>query len=1787
MSNFPINFDDDATLPAVNDNIQDLGAEAINAVRDAVFNIEQNIGLTAAGTTGSISNRLDVLLLPDGMPKSSILTSLGLITLPITNDQIIDSAEIPESKLRLDHRTQDLFNYIQDLAGDINISLGWISITGIKLEPHLLGAIYRHTLSQIDVSLVPSQFLNNKFHTLRNNSESYSLINDINNELLTHQFSDGTVTPNIQSIITFGGSTYPSNYAHTASGIFLNTSRFTIIPQTAKDLQQLAEFIDSSSIFTFGGRIQNLYSNGISRSSRSFSLLEDGYSINVIPVTHVITYLLNNGTSSIPIDDINTGDDIIEFIPPTNQVTSNSFDEKFALVKIGDVIRVNYGTVEVSFLIKEKKYIQNFGNKKYIVRIAGKNLFYSINATARIDKPFFNNNKYGVLTVAPANNNFFDTSSLIVGQPHGAQCLGIGFNPNQFDNSHYLLYLVLYPTGDPTDGYVILPGVDVTGNQGGTPGQYDLFKIVENTNNIFRQPGFNYRFIAFAYAGEFGIMLADPYNNVSFSIISGLINTVGFYDKTATTLRFPNNVIDVFTATNGSLPIDALGLGPQHANLASPPFLTTYGSAEASQTPTRIFSPLRKNNYYVDGIEKERLSLESSQNLDRNGDGYWVGTITNSQVFPGPSGRVEVTYNIPIDLSQTSLKIGKTLVVQPLSIKNNATAITNFGRFIIKGINISCAPNSFTEITVYDAVHGTGISPVVLPNQDIQVVIYFNADSISFNKENSTDVNNLNIFKRFFEIYTDSLGTTFTHERGRINISGSNQIINGITLHTSSDLGKLNLVKISPKLRGYQFGNVNKITLNILNYDNVTETFSGRLNSFDGINHDRNGSTVFGKKGEIVRFYDESNIDYVDIIFEFSELISSFVNANLDIQLFPTLELDEEIMLLATCQFNDISKVVNYLRDERQFGNISEKDLSSSLLNFISHPERLLHSNGIIRGFDILDGYNLVNNQIYLSGGEVLVNGKFIQKNSDTVSLPIVKELFNSVLFDIEWAVCINEQGEYQTIPLLDSDITINNPTDPTRKFTAFNPANASSYLLDASTFSDLVGKRKDLTILYIVLTVVNHLVTPATITLFSADARKYINDGESNDPIILTTDDMQGNFKSFRAVSTWLNKNTSHNTHVLIRGEIDIFSPPSLDVSIPKRQITFEGDGGIINVHSNIGFFINSFVKFKNIHFIYKNVPSPALTNADTVNNGQGLLYITTDLDFTLNDVAIEDCVFTVDNVNGQKYPYINLDIRDNRSVINNLNIKNNHFKVKNINDRNAAIAIVNNETDNNILGACLIKNLIIDNNILDGEQSIIITTAKNVGTNLFQNPGIACFNSRISNNFCDAIGALVTTVSGADGYSEFGNGLLINNNTCKYIANLDEKGKFIEVYNIGTDTLNVINNTGSVVIKDNNCSFIHYGFNRSNDSYLKIINNNLYSNFVEAAAHGTDYLSRFNYPFLNKRYAIYVSSPLVNSTSDMNVIISDNITGPLQTIIDPGTGNDNTRYEAYLRCGASAIITNNIFEGIADAININDFEYSGIIFDGYSGIISENYLSRTTSTGIYAYMTTRFNLTSSIRNFVKAIGNIFDNFNVNNASQVSGKDASGNNITDYWDFEKNTNQVDIMAINGMIGIHAGKVATDDNIIITDSPSAGWDIALNDTPDLDDNHPNIKMTYTDAALTKHHKWMINLKDILPNNVLITKLQLDVKSTVIATGSLSGTTLSLYYNNSLINSTTASYVSPYVADTNITLSLIPNTRIANTSGNQINCIINTTFGHNSNTNAIVKIKKLFVTYQYL
>src|ERR1700722_20194477 len=103
MTNYPNSLDTDSTLPIINNNLNQLGGAAINAVRSAIFALETAIGTNPSGSATSLAGRIGTSLNPDGTINPSALTSLGLVGLPITNSQITDNAGIPESKLALDY----------------------------------------------------------------------------------------------------------------------------------------------------------------------------------------------------------------------------------------------------------------------------------------------------------------------------------------------------------------------------------------------------------------------------------------------------------------------------------------------------------------------------------------------------------------------------------------------------------------------------------------------------------------------------------------------------------------------------------------------------------------------------------------------------------------------------------------------------------------------------------------------------------------------------------------------------------------------------------------------------------------------------------------------------------------------------------------------------------------------------------------------------------------------------------------------------------------------------------------------------------------------------------------------------------------------------------------------------------------------------------------------------------------------------------------------------------------------------------------------------------------------------------------------------------------------------------------------------------------------------------------------------------------------------------------------------------------------------------------------------
>ena len=633
MSVYPFAIDSDADIIRVDDNITEIGGEAINQLRDAVFAIEKELGISPSGSASSLANRFDVAHNSDGSIKASALASVGLATLPISDGQVGTNAGIKEYKLDLDHTTSDLYTLIVSNQALLNALNTFAQATDSDLATHIGGGSIlsdgspgRHVASHIDLNNVPSDTRDPLFNwaglldkdgNLRTAETVAQALDQINTSLTSHQNA--------------------TTDAHIAEAINLDISNFETIPQDRDTVQKFVDYIDDFDVVTVRHHRATQHANAVPLIARSTGIsLPDGYGWqNVVSPTTCSTFLVRS-PNTMPVDDISSGDDIVSFSPDN---TNYLFDAQFVRVKVGDIIRINYGNgTEASYPIKAVRFIPG---SEWVVRLNGVNLADADGyALARIDRPLADRETAGVLAVAAANatpTGSFDSilQSVIVGHPKGAVAVGNGFDPGQLDATHYKLYMEMYPTGNPSDRVISLPYIDVTGNAGATVGKYTLDGVIQTTNKKLREIGYNYRLIAFNHDGNFAIMMADAINGASFSITSGN-NSSG----TLVEGLFTENVIGDASGDG----FDALGFGQSHADVASPAYLSSFVDSTAALLPTKVIVPRSSREYVVDGVRNDSFAATWLA----NDEGYWDGYI--SARTPVSAFTIETTYAVELDL---------------------------------------------------------------------------------------------------------------------------------------------------------------------------------------------------------------------------------------------------------------------------------------------------------------------------------------------------------------------------------------------------------------------------------------------------------------------------------------------------------------------------------------------------------------------------------------------------------------------------------------------------------------------------------------------------------------------------------------------------------------------------------------------------------------------------------------------------------------------------------------------------------------------------------------------------------------------------------------------------------------------------------------------------------------------------------------------------------------------------------------------------------------------------------
>lgn len=1693
MTVYPNALDDDQTLIRVDANITEIGGTAINQIRSAIFAIERELGLNPSGSAGSVANRLDVSLNPNGTIKTSALTSVGLATLPITNNQVANNAGIKEFKLDLDFNTSDLNTAILANSALLTSLSAFATITNSNLLAHIAGATTladgstsaRHVASHIDINSVPSDSrdvsfiwdgLKDKDGVDRGSIHVAEALLDINDALVTHENATAD--------------------AHSATAITVDTSDFDELPLSADTVQKALDAIDDSETLLIGIHRANSHSNGVPRKARSEDIKRDGYNQQIVEPTPARAFLVQPPASS-PVDNNVQGDDVIQFLPNN---TGFAFDAQFSQVKIGDHLRINYGNgLEGIFLVESSRFLPG---SDWFVRVNGYNLFNTdgYDAYARIDRPLYDTNTAGVLAVAASNNNISTATppSFIVGHPRGAVALGLGFEPGQLDSTHYNLYLQIYPTGNPTEQAITLPAIDVTGNSGATPGRYTLNSVVQSTNDALRAAGFNYRFIAFAHEGEFGIMLADPIDCASFSIVNGSISGTSVVAGT-----FPGNVIG--DDSRGGSPADgqdALGFGSSKADLASPEYSATFASSEiASNLATKIIFPAKNRNYIVNGIRRDDL-LAAPLTVD----GYWPATIT-SRVLVGVT-TVETTYTVEMDLRTAELKVGKTLVVQPeVAIADASYNFADYGRFIIKEVNFTDACDApptpaTTTITVINGVHATADPIGTSSGPGLEVKLYFSEDSVSFNNANMVEAAPpSDEYNRLHKIYVDEDGKTFSHERARM-IKQSETV----DLLATSD--GWTVKDASPKLRGFLDDGATDfrryVRFYVTNYDGITGEYDGyigkRVVGSPGISEA--GAITRSRKNVPARFYDSSNLDYIEL--EFTELVSSPGTAIMsttsprfvDIEIFPDFSLDKEVFLLATAEVDN--DTVECVVDRRDFGNTSEKDFTTGAIDFIRASDRHLHANAVLRGLTFEGADPSDDSVLFFDGGLAIVNGAVVAVNSGKVEIPEISEFGDALPDTVTWAVCVNETGQFETI--------IITPT----KEEFFGVSGASNFYVPSVTFPELIAARKDLTVIHLVT------VTIASLTLDEVrDARRFANSSDMNIPLTWVPDPLDqaviGHFNNFEALETWVNNYGSLNNTVKVRGQFTIDSDIGpINLTGLSFPVTFEGENAEFIITSDSGFLLDSEITFKNIKFSYAptGISYTALNLIDA-DVGEGCLILSGAGDTAYSDIVIENCIFSKNADELNRPPFILFDIQ-NGDVLDSIKIRDNLFGDDVLTHRSNAITIRNAATGSTT--AAVVVNCEIDNNICGQEQSIWLGSVVDSVSSEFEVPGLNVVNTRISNNQCGAIGYLTSNdASGRNfavrGTAGRGYGLIIEGNTTMYIGRMSEFGLKISavsdfpLYNYGP---------GPTVIRNNHAHWIHayIGVDDSADQYGPLV---IQENILDG--YDQTYLTAISGVLPLQNWAIGVDSVFDSGDSTHGHAEIANNT------IDFGV-YDGTVYGYETGIMVATQSTNGTF---ADAnqfpqANIHDNHVAGLNDSATAVYFSIGIATLSAENNIQGNKI--FRSSNSIANYIRYIGSasseglIVDNYfdePTTNGTITATMIVAG----DTWTLDRNKNHTVTLNINtfsGSFDVRPSVLGADGFItgdyagIISGTIS---DVAILRksnvvAPLFEPETVVFRYEVGSASGSVQYNWFISLEDILPKDVFI------IESSVRA--SSSGTT---------------------------------------------------------------------------
>ena len=251
-SKYPSKIDTSIEIPMVRDNVTQVTSEVFNSLRSAVIQIEKTLGINPQGSPSeTVSSRLEKSLDLLGNIKKDALNLAGVLTGPITDKDVSQSAKIKEEKIDLDYSTSFLNTQASVLKKELESFSLSINDLIAKISIHLnQDSINQHKAKQINIESatpIPS-------------SDSFaSLVSESLQECFERL---------VNSHIQFNGlATSETNNSHYAKQIYFDNSDITTITESV-NVQDALNDIGISSLN--GSLISNLNTttNGVIRAGK-------------------------------------------------------------------------------------------------------------------------------------------------------------------------------------------------------------------------------------------------------------------------------------------------------------------------------------------------------------------------------------------------------------------------------------------------------------------------------------------------------------------------------------------------------------------------------------------------------------------------------------------------------------------------------------------------------------------------------------------------------------------------------------------------------------------------------------------------------------------------------------------------------------------------------------------------------------------------------------------------------------------------------------------------------------------------------------------------------------------------------------------------------------------------------------------------------------------------------------------------------------------------------------------------------------------------------------------------------------------------------------------------------------------------------------------------------------------------------------------------------------------------------------------------------------------------------